>query len=268
MARGPSVRSWRTTYGPPTYGHRSDNLKPRPVHGLLLIILLGMGTHASKQSLGPLEPTLQQAGMGPVTFGALTVVPGIASVVLPTVWGAAWAHHAPVVLLLSPLAQLVAQTLLATGLSLRASASTDGWTAAAAIVLGLLLFSLGRAGIAVAQHAMLARTFTTNLAFAFSIVVGCTQLIASACAWAVPRILAAAGDIDADEGSASASGLLHVQIVLLLPHAASTVAGAVLALQHTSTALTLPRDEPSEIALPSLHGSPHIERPPWRHAIW
>ena len=37
-----------------------------------------------------------------------------------------------------------------------------------------------RAGIAVAQHAMLARTFTTNLAFAFSVVVGCTQIIAGA----------------------------------------------------------------------------------------
>ena len=56
----------------------------------------------------------------------------------------------------------------------------DGWLAASALTLGLLLFSLGRAGIAVAQHAMLARTFTTNLAFAFSVVVGCTQLIAGA----------------------------------------------------------------------------------------
>lgn len=227
-----------------------------------------MGTHASKQSLGPLEPTLQQAGLGPVTFGALTVVPGIASVVLPTVWGAAWAHHAPVVLLLSPLAQLVAQTMLAVGLSLRASASADGWAAAVAIILGLMLFSLGRAGIAVAQHAMLARTFTANLAFAFSVVVGCTQLIASACAWAVPRILAAAGDAGGDEGGATGSGLLHVQIVLLLPHAASSVAGAVLALQHTSTALTLSRGEGSNVSLPSLYGSPSIERPPWRHAIW
>ena len=65
------------------------------------------------------------------------------------------------------------QTLLVTGLSPMA----DGWLAASAITLGLFLFSLGRAGIAVAQHSMLARTFTTNLAFAFSVVVACTQLI-------------------------------------------------------------------------------------------
>ena len=56
----------------------------------------------------------------------------------------------------------------------------DGWLAASAITLGLFLFSLGRAGIAVAQHSMLARTFTTNLAFAFSVVVACTQLISGA----------------------------------------------------------------------------------------
>jgi hypothetical protein len=48
--------------------------------------LLGVGTHASKQSLGPLEPTLHAFGMGPLGFGALNVVPGIASIVLPTVW--------------------------------------------------------------------------------------------------------------------------------------------------------------------------------------
>ena len=114
---GPSVRSWRATYGPPVYGHRSDDLsqtarddrRPRPLRGLLLVILLGLGTHASKQSLGPLEPTLHAAGMGPLGFGALTVVPGVASIVLPTVWGAAWAKRAPFVLVLSPLAQLVAQ---------------------------------------------------------------------------------------------------------------------------------------------------------------
>ena len=111
------MRSWRATYGPPVYGHRSDDLsqtarddrRPRPLRGLLLVILLGLGTHASKQSLGPLEPTLHAAGMGPLGFGALTVVPGIASIVLPTVWGAAWAKRAPFVLVLSPLAQLVAQ---------------------------------------------------------------------------------------------------------------------------------------------------------------
>ena len=101
-------------------------------------------------------------------------------------WGAAWAKRAPLVLVLSPLAQLMAQTLLVTGLSPMA----DGWLAASAITLGLFLFSLGRAGIAVAQHSMLARTFTTNLAFAFSVVVACTQLISGACAWSVPRILA------------------------------------------------------------------------------
>ena len=90
---GPSARSWRATYGPPVYGHRSDDLSQtadgsgsRPLRGLLLVILLGVGTHASKQSLGPLEPTLHAAGMGPLGFGALTVVPGIASIVLPTVW--------------------------------------------------------------------------------------------------------------------------------------------------------------------------------------
>ena len=59
------MRSWRTTWGyPPSYGHRSDNLRPRPLRGLLLIIMLGLGTHASKQSLGPLEPTLHAAGEG------------------------------------------------------------------------------------------------------------------------------------------------------------------------------------------------------------
>ena len=90
---GPSARSWRATYGPPVYGHRSDDLSQtadgsgsRPLRGLLLVILLGVGTHASKQSLGPLEPTLHAAGMGPLGFGALSVVPGIASIVLPTVW--------------------------------------------------------------------------------------------------------------------------------------------------------------------------------------
>ena len=90
---GPSARSWRATYGPPVYGHRSDDLsqtadgsRSRPLRGLLLVILLGVGTHASKQSLGPLEPTLHAFGMGPLGFGALTVVPGIASIVLPTVW--------------------------------------------------------------------------------------------------------------------------------------------------------------------------------------
>ena len=67
-------------------------------------------------------------------------------------------------LLLSPLAQLVAQTLLAMGLSLRASASAESWTAAVAIILGLMLFSLGRAGIAVAQHAMLASSFWNEVA--------------------------------------------------------------------------------------------------------
>ena len=111
------MRSWRATYGPPVYGHRSDDLsqtarddrRSRPLRGLLLVIFLGLGTHASKQSLGPLEPTLHAAGMGPLGFGALTVVPGVASIVLPTVWGAAWAKRAPFVLVLSPLAQLVAQ---------------------------------------------------------------------------------------------------------------------------------------------------------------
>ena len=50
--RGPSVRSWRNTYGPPV-GVRRDNLAPRPLRGLLLIILLGFGTHASTEYLTP-----------------------------------------------------------------------------------------------------------------------------------------------------------------------------------------------------------------------
>ena len=210
-------------------------------------------------------------------------------------WGAAWAKRAPLVLVLSPLAQLMAQTLLVTGLSPMA----DGLLAASAITLGLFFFSLGRAGIAVAQHSMLARTFTTNLAFAFSVVVACTQLISGACAWSVPRILAiyhagrdpyhdvslgvslggaasalstervhaissvgiggggggggAGGGDDGGGGGGSGGALQAVQLVLLLPHIVSSVAGAMLALQHVSVASTLPKGQPSHPALTS-HG--------------
>ena len=61
---------------------------------------------------------------------------------------------------------------------------------------------------------MLARTFTTHLAFAFSVVVGCTQIIAGACAWSrvvnVPPLAAP------QLGSCASSG--HASRLRAAPH--------------------------------------------------
>lgn len=185
---------------------------------LLLVVTMGLGAHASKQSLGPMEPALRSMGVGPVVFGALTVVPGLASVLMPSVWGAAWRRHAPAVLLLSPVAQLAAQLLLAGGI---AAHNADSGLAAPLIGGGLVLFSLGRAGIAVAQHATLAFEFSLNLAPAFAVTIGCTQLVGGAMNFSVPRLVGSAPTAQV--------GLLWLQGALLLPHAVSSVAGALLA---------------------------------------
>ncbi len=256
----PGHRSWRGTYGYGRIESQQKGLCPcspfsgEQLCGLVLVIGMGIGAHATKRSLGPMEPALVRMGVGPVSFGFLTVVPGLASVLLPTVWGEAWARHARHVLLLSPLAQLAAQALLAGGAYLLATSHSS--LAPFVLGVGMVLFSVGRAGIAVAQHATLARLFTLGLAPAFAITIACSQLIDAAANWTVPRVFTSAAD--------ATSGLVWLQCALLAPHALSSLAGAALSRWYDPDA----DDDAAEPAAPPSpsRGDAPIP-PPWRPAI-
>jgi len=212
-----------------------------PLTSLALVLVLGVGAHASKQALGPLEPSLSAMGVGPIGFAILTITPGLAAMVMPLAWGAAWTMHARLVLRASPLLQLMAQVLLAGGVALRTWNVAAPLLTGAVLVSGLVLFSIGRAGLAVAQHATLARLYRSHLVLAFAAMTGWTQLITSAMNLIVPRILeeaAARGAPVATEPSQlvggrseaqASAGLLAVQLALLIPHTLSAVAGALLA---------------------------------------
>ena len=58
-----------------------------------LILLLGVGAHATKLSLGPAEPGLKKAGLSPMAFALVSVVPALGQIVTPALWGSLHARR-------------------------------------------------------------------------------------------------------------------------------------------------------------------------------
>lgn len=210
----------------------------RPLRSLGLVLILGVGAHSSKQALGPLEPSLSAMGVGPVGFAILTITPSVAAMVMPLAWGAAWTMHARLVLRGSPLLQLCAQALLVCGVLLHTVTGAVPVLTACVLVCGLVFFSIGRAGLAIAQHATLARLYKSHLVLVFAAMTGCTQVIAALVNLIVPRIVEAVEGHDSafsgakpepDSELRPSMGLLAVQVVLLIPHSLASIAGALLA---------------------------------------
>jgi hypothetical protein len=234
----------------------------RPLRSLGLVLLLGVGAHSSKQSLGPLEPSLSAMGVGPIGFAVLTITPGVAAMVMPLAWGAAWTLHARFVLRGSPLLQLCAQALLVCGVLLHNTTNTVPILTASVLVCGLILFSIGRAGLAIAQHATLARLYKSQLVLVFAAMTGCTQVIAAVVNLMVPRIVKAVEGHDSAGGAAkphlrASAGLLTVQLVLLIPHSLASVAGALLARSRPAIAAAASDDTLAEPSVEPSQASSH-----------
>ena len=84
---------------------------------ILLAVVLGVGVHSSKESLGPAEPALENAlGIGPVLYACLVIAPTALSLITPMLWGALWDRHASLVLLGAPLGELSGAAAIALGL--------------------------------------------------------------------------------------------------------------------------------------------------------
>lgn len=122
-----------------------------------LVLGMGLGGHAATQAFTAAEPALHEAGLSPMQFSALSLAPHLASLLMPTVWGDAFARSATRVLVLAPALMLAGQTLIAAGLLRNAHGPADGTGLEefGLIGLGFLAFSTSRAGLAVVQYAAL-----------------------------------------------------------------------------------------------------------------
>ena len=122
------------------------------------IMLFGLGAHSTKQALAPAEPALHSAGMSPIGYALVSVMPAVGQILTPAAWG--WLHSTRPLLSLRLCTAGVfgGQLLLFIGFGLAEGGSSLVPEALPAVVmvLGLVLFSVTRAGVSIGQATMLA----------------------------------------------------------------------------------------------------------------
>lgn len=181
-----------------------------------VIAILGLGSHATKNALGPAEPVLQALGISPMVFALISAAPILGSVFMPAVWGAAYERNQKLAILAIPLGMFVGQALMACGTMAQARGASE-LVVAPLLVIGLALFCLSRAGTEVVQHTELVRAVPMNVTNGFVALIACTRFTGASCSWVVPRIIGTGG------------GIFGVQMALLVPSLLSLCAGSFLA---------------------------------------
>ena len=194
------------------------------------ILVFGLGAHASKLALPPSEPALAHEGLGAIAFSIIAVLPAVGQIVTPALWG--WLHtsHTRLAILLSSTGVLVGQALIMVGFLLRPCC--HGVVARSVLALGIATFCVSRPGVVVGQASMLARAAPPQyLTCCFGAKVGVTSLIGVACNYAVPTVVQ------------RHSGMLILQVALLVPAALGAVAGVRLSELHRGARLPPPQQQ-------------------------
>eukprot|EP00931_Biecheleriopsis_adriatica_P046075 TRINITY_DN2643_c0_g1_i2.p1 TRINITY_DN2643_c0_g1~~TRINITY_DN2643_c0_g1_i2.p1 ORF type:complete len:450 (-),score=60.23 TRINITY_DN2643_c0_g1_i2:116-1465(-) len=193
-----------------------------------LILLLGLGSHASKNALAPVEPALRALGLSPLGYAFIAAAPVLGAIVMPIIWGSWFARYERWVLVIVPSGIFMGQLCLSAGLLLRVYDSSVALVGPI-LALGFTLFSLSRAGMGVAQHSALAQALPVGITTGFVAVTASTHATKAACQWIVPRIL-------------DTEGLTGVQLALLVPSLLSVSAGLSLANQRKPASAELARE--------------------------
>ena len=191
----------------------------RALYLVPLVVLLGVGAHATQHALAPIQPALEDSGLSPLGYAAVTLVPTLGQLITPALWGVAYGRRARAVLRAAPFGLLGGQCCIAAGLAVRKAVGTDGaaaWVVSTLVVLGTAIFSVSRAGLSVCQHATLARLPARSMIAGLCVVVAATHVVGAVVSYGVPRLL-------------HAHGLLGVQSALLVPAAVGVAAGFALA---------------------------------------
>lgn len=218
------------------------------IRSVLLVLLIGLGSHSSKNALAPAAPFLEAQGMSPLLYSLVAASPQLGAIVAPMLWGMAytWSHR--LVQLLVPLGDFCGQLVLAVGIAM-VDSKTSLVASQVTLTCGLVIFSVARAGVGVVQHAAMARLLHgKRLMVGFVVMIFFGHLVVATCNWSVPRVLN--------------FGVLTLQLALLLPNLVSVAAGAAL-----STCTTLPfaitrspprtlSPDPSVLSLPLLDDEP------------
>ena len=216
---------------------------------ILLAVILGIGAHAAEESLAPAEPALEALGLNPVAYSLLAVAPMIVGFASPMLWGYIWDRYSlRWVVLGAPAGLLLGGLLAAIGLIfVQAEAASAG----AALGGSLLCISASRAGVNIAQFSIVGAVSGDHGPLGFACLVVAKHAMSCVMASVVPRVLAR---YPSDE----LAGLLHVQLVVLVPHLISILAGAALAAFVLPDALQPRQHLPAAAA----HVAPHK----WQHA--
>ncbi len=229
---------------------RADSCQSDAATAILLAVGLGLGAHASKESLAPSEHALEALGLSPIVYASLTLAPVALGLVSPVLWGKLWDCNPRWVFIFAPIGELVGATLIAGGLQLlqlaqsqvnltlggdggvEGDSDTDivlliesGHASASSAVLlcGLLFTSACRAGIAVAEFGTIGKVSGANATLGFAALVVAKHAMSIALSWSVPRVLTGV--------HSTLGGVIRVQMMTLLPHAVALACGLTLSCQ-------------------------------------
>ncbi|CAE8590887.1 unnamed protein product, partial [Polarella glacialis] len=132
---------------------------------------------------------LEAKGLSPLLYSLVAASPMLGAIVAPSLWGMAYARNPRLVQVLVPLGDFCGQAILAASFALLA-ADADEALVKAVLCIGLLVFSLSRAGVGVVQHAAIARLLSpSGLMSGFVAMIFFGHLVVAACNWAVPRVM-------------------------------------------------------------------------------
>ena len=201
-----------------------------PILLLILLILLSVGVHASKEALVPSEPALEKLGLSPSLYAILNILPVAFGLISPFAWGTLYDRSPSVCFICAPLGELLAATLTALGLHVLAEGGRV-FVAGACLACGLLLSSACRPGITIAAFTTVGRVCGSNSKysmFAFGSLVLAKHSMSSVTSWLVPLILQGARAV----AHGGFETILHVQLAVMIPHAIALTAGVALAALH------------------------------------
>ena len=98
----------------------------RALYLVPLVVLLGVGAHATQHALAPIQPALEDSGLSPLGYAAVTLMPTLGQLITPALWGVAYGRRARAVLRAAPFGLLGGQCCIAAGLAVRKAVGTDG----------------------------------------------------------------------------------------------------------------------------------------------
>lgn len=198
----------------------SSSHTPRPIIACALAMTLGVGSHASMQALTSAESALASLGVTPIGYAALTVTPIALGLVSPILWGRLWDYEKELAYIIAPVGEMFGATLLAAALYMQ-SVLQPGLLDSTLLGLGFMIISGCKAGVSIAEFSTVGRLCGRHSPVVFACVVLVKHALGILMAWGVPLILTSAPD--------DWIGIARVQLILLIPHMISVLAGIALA---------------------------------------